>query len=143
MILRSSIFLGILIMAIACNNEKNKVDYFELLTSKEWDKPEIISNPSGLYPNSTCDESYVFTRFHLYWKRTDCPGEGLQGTWEWVGDPGIEIRVERWGDNIPAKSYILTVIELTDEVLHLIEREESEPKGTNNFWELSYRPKLN
>jgi hypothetical protein len=133
-------FMGLILLLMSCNEDNDEIET-KLLTSIVWGKPEILHNSSGYYTGTTCGESYTFTSKGHYTKTNDCSSIIIEGTWTWT-QIGKEIRLETIYNDMPQKTYILTVLELTTEVLHTREREEDEPMDTY-FWELKYRPRTN
>jgi hypothetical protein len=140
---RLLVFLGLIALSTSCDKDKdNDVVETQLLTSVVWGKPVIVHNPSGYYTWTTCGESYTFTSKGYYKRTNDCNSIIIEGSWKWT-QPGKEIRLETFYNNFPQKTYIISVLELTNDVLHTIEREEAGPADTGIYWELKYRPREN
>jgi hypothetical protein len=141
--IRLFVFLGLIVLSISCDKEKDK-DAVEtqILTSVVWGKPEIVYIPSGYYTWTTCGESYTFTADGHYRKTNDCNSIIIEGSWTWT-QIGKEIRLETFYNNYPQKTYILSVLELTNDLLHTKEREEGGPADTNIYREHKYRPREN
>jgi hypothetical protein len=137
--IKQFVFLGLIVLSTSCDKDIDK-DVIEtrLLTSVVWGKPEIVYIPSGYYTWTTCGESYTFTANGRYRKTNDCNSIIIEGSWTWT-QPGKEIRLETFYNNIPQKTYILSVLELTNDLLHTKEREEGGSADTNICMELKYR----
>jgi hypothetical protein len=139
MTIRLFVFLGLLALSTSCE-KKNDVIETQLLTSRVWGKPEWV-NPSGYYTWTTCGESYTFTANGQYKKTNDCNSIIIEGSWAWT-QIGKEIRLKTLYNDIPQKTYIISVLELTNDMFHTIEREEGTTIA-NYSWELKYRPRIN
>jgi len=139
MIIRLFSFLVLIVLSTSCHKDNDVIET-QLLTSRVWGKPEILHFPSGYYTLTTCGESYTFTADGYYRKTNDCNSIIIEGSWAWT-QVGKEIRLETFYNNILQKTYILTVLELTNNVLHAKEREEAEPANTNIYWEYKYSPR--
>jgi hypothetical protein len=112
----------------------------KMLTRPTWGKPEVVHNPSGFYSSTACGESYNFHRNGTYTRANDCDTRTLTGNWSWINNKR-EIRLETFLNGIRQRTYILTIIDLNKNLLHMKEREEEEPEDTTKFWELKYRLK--
>jgi hypothetical protein len=134
-------FLSLLTMTglFACSEEKQT--YTELLTSHTWGKPEVLHHPpTGAYTITSCEEYHNFNSDGSYSFFDECyPHITSEGKWSWE-KMGQEIRLEKTIKNIPQKTYTILVYELSENLLHIKEREEQEPADTENYWEKVYRP---
>ena len=135
------VFLGLFSILISCDKD-NDANENQLLTSRAWGKPEIVHNPSGYYTLTTCGESYTFTSDGQYKRTNDCNSIVIKGTWTW-NKIGKEIKLKTLYNDIPQKTYIITILELSNLILYTKEREEDEPVETHKYWELKYRPRTN
>jgi hypothetical protein len=135
------LFLSLVGLLTSCGKSDDPIETL-LLISKVWGKPEIVHTSSGYSATTTCGESHIFTSNGSYKKTNDCGSEIFNGTWTWT-QIGKEIRLETSFNNIPQRTYILTILNLSNDLLHVKERFESEPPDTYNYRELKYRPRKN
>jgi hypothetical protein len=123
----------------SCSDE-SKVLSTDLLVSNTWGKPEIIHNPSGFWSGTACGESYKYEKKGAFLRTDDCSSVVMTGTWSWI-KKDKEYKLETFINNIPQKTYIISIIELNQNILHVRQREEGEAADSNNYWELKYRPR--
>lgn len=113
-----------------------------LLTSKTWGQPTVIHSPAdiGYWTVTTCPAGSAidFNSNGNYIYKNFCQNINIDGKWNWsITDK--EIKLETFFNGIKQKTYILTIVELSDSLLHTKEREISELP--ENYFELKYRPK--
>lgn len=136
--LQSIALLGLLALCAACT-EPNINPSTKLLSSTIWGKPEIVNNSAGYYVITDCGQSTTFSAKGGYHSAADCNEVVITGAWTWI-ETGKKFRLETVFNSIPQKTYIHTVVELTDNVFHTVVYEEDEPTHT---WELKYAPRSN
>ena len=112
----------------------------DLLTSKVWGKPEVLHHPTfGHIETNSCDESYQFLAEGSYLYTSQCnPGVVIDGEWAWT-KKGSEIRLETFFNDIPQDTSIISILELTDDLLHT--KTIVDPLNETQYWELKYRAK--
>lgn len=139
--MHTKIYLLILVFLAftACSiNEESKQTNF--LTSKTWGKPQILHVPDnmGFWGGTSCGESYSFTKNGGYTRKEDCRDFGITGTWTWM-KIGDEILID-YQNNMPY-NHKMKILQLSDTLLHTLERDEHEEENSKNYWEKKYRPR--
>lgn len=114
----------------------------KLLTSKTWGQPAVIHRPAniGFWTETSCPagSSTNFNSNRNYTFYNHCFNSRLDGKWNWnIIDK--EIKIDTYINGVKQKTFILTIVELSDSLLHTKEREESEP--IDNYYELKYKPR--
>lgn len=123
---------------ICCNDDAPGIGKTEILTSRAWNKPEILHVPAhlGVYVETSCEQSYRYASDKTYTVTDGCTGT-LTGIWSWRTDDEIYIDY----NGMVESNWVIEVVSLSDTLLHTMERDENEPSGTDNYWEKMYRPR--
>ena len=81
------VLLVVLMAASSCGDEEFEIDRTEILTSRTWNRPQILHVPVnlGVYTQTSCDQSYRFFANNAYSMSDGCTGT-ISGMWSWQKD---------------------------------------------------------
>lgn len=136
------VFLALTFLIIYSCEKEVESKNTRLLTSKTWGQPTVLSIPAsiGYWSQTTCPagEAILFYGNGNYINNNYCLDITTNGKWSWnIADK--EIKLETSYNGIKQRTFIVTIVELSDSLLHTREREETEP--IENYFEFKYKPR--